>query len=123
MKYLQLLKIWNRLKRLLRGLIIKTGMKKPIDWARTFAEFMGILESLADVQDATEREMPDTPDSDPSVPMKDSSPPQPTKDSAPADPYAGLVPDKKADQPSAKIAKTLAASEAKRERRRLFGRK
>lgn len=121
MNYMRLLRIWNRLKRLLRGLIIKTGMGKPIDWAKSFAEFMGILEAVADVQDSMERngQIPPTPDSDPQVPMTDSDP-TPTQDSS--DPYEGLLPTKK-DNPSHQIEQAKKKSEEKQRRRRLFGRK
>jgi len=55
MNKLRLLQLWNQLKRLLRGLIIKIGMGKTINWIKTFKEFMGIMEAVADVQDDMEQ--------------------------------------------------------------------
>ncbi len=49
----KLLRIWNRLKRQLRSLIIKIGMKKPINWKDELKVFLGIMEAIADVRDET----------------------------------------------------------------------
>ncbi len=116
---LQLLLIWNRLKRLLRGLILKIGMGKAIDWAKTFAEFMGIMESVADVQDGMEKsgQVPgDTPDSDPPASILDSA--TKTQQSITTSPYDTLVPRQRGQQLKDAIAKN-----EEKKRRRLFGRK
>lgn len=60
----KLLRIWNRLKRQLRSLIIRIGMKKPINWKDELQIFLGIMEAIADVRDeaATDTDTSDSPD-------------------------------------------------------------
>ncbi len=94
---LALLGIWRRLKRQLRSLIVRIGLKKPISWMAEFTGFMGILESLADARDAATTQAPqpqvmqDTPDSSPvETPVLTKESPESTK----ASPYDTLVPKK-----------------------------
>lgn len=57
----KLLRIWNRLKRQLRSLIIKIGMNKPINWKDELQIFLGIMEAIADVRDeATDTDTSDS---------------------------------------------------------------
>lgn len=83
---LALLGVWRRLKRQLRSLIIRIGLKKPISWMAEFVGFMGILESLADARDVAQ----DTPDSAETPVLTKESPAESTKASL----YETLVPKK-----------------------------
>ncbi len=53
MKYLQLLGVWNRLKRQLRSIILRTGQKKPIKWMGELNEMLGIVNATLDARDET----------------------------------------------------------------------
>lgn len=98
MNKLRLLRIWNRLKRQLRSILIRTGTGKPIVWADEFREFMAILKAVADVQDSMERsgEIPPDQSTGNSAPEPQPKTQEPTTNSNPESttdsPYDNLVP-------------------------------
>ena len=61
MSYLKLLGLWNQIKRQLRSLIIKVGMKKDVDWKDELDRGIDILEDIADVRDSVPESTTDSP--------------------------------------------------------------